>query len=265
VIFQNEDAISAFFGSVVQTFLLRHGFLLSSDVQPAPQKRRRMTTGEDSCRDKTDIRDPRQTFGKTSAPPNTHITMPITHERGDVPPLHVNSVSKNVLPSVLVLTSSSAQGDVDDENGVVKTDPSSGIPFVLDQRTGQSYHCTSLSRELDEDSTQTICPTRRTIAVPDSGDREGEPPSWILDALKVGIACAGRRLETYKYHGRIILLTLLESNQSPRSLSDFQIFSLFLPSLLRQRVLHTLVATPTAPSSSTNHLHGAFKRVIFLV
>lgn len=149
----------------------------------------------------------------------------------------------------------------------MRTDPSSSVTFVLDKRADQSYPYTTLSQEFDEDNAQTISPTptRRTIPVPDSGDREAEPPSWILDALKVGIACAGRRLETYKYHERIILLTLSESNQSPRSLSDFQIFSLFLPSLLHQRVPHTPVATLTAPSSSTSHLRGVFKRMIFSV
>ncbi len=107
---------------------------------------------------------------------------------------------------------------------------------------------------------QAIIPTRRTIAVPDSGDQEDGAPSWIFDALKVGITCAGQRLETYEYNGRIILLTLLEKNQSPWSLGDFQIFSLFLPSLLHQRVLH-LDSMPKAPASSTDHIHGASKRM----
>jgi hypothetical protein len=164
----------------------------------------------------------------------------------------------------LALTPSFVQGDDDDESGVVKADPSSGVTFVPDKRADQSYPCTPI-QEFDEDSAQTSCPTRRTIAVPDSGDREGEPPSWILDALKVGLTCARRRLETHTYPGRIILLTLLESNQSPRSLSDFQLFSHFLLRLLHQRLPHTLVAMRTAPSSSTNHLHGAFKRTIFPV
>ena len=148
----------------------------------------------------------------------------------------------------------------------MRTDFSSSVTFVLDKRADQSHPCTTLSQEFDEENAQTISPTptRRTIPVPDSGNREAEPPSWILDALKVGIACAGRRLETYKYHERIILHTFPKSNRSPRSLSDFQIFSLF-PSLLNQRVPHTPVATPTAPSSSTSHLHGAFKRMIFPV
>jgi hypothetical protein len=151
-----------------------------------------MTTREDSFGDKPDIRDPRQTFGEASAPSYMPIMMPITRERDDAPSLHVNPVSKTVFPGVFS-PYPSAQCDDDDENGVVRADPSSGVLFVLDKRTDQSYPCTP-SQKLDEDSAQTICPTRRTIAVPESGDREGEPPSWILDALKVGIACAGRRL-----------------------------------------------------------------------
>jgi hypothetical protein len=104
---------------------------------------------------------------------------------------------KTCFPASLVGISSSVQVDDDDENGVVRTDPSSGVTFLLDKRTDQSYPGTLLSRESDEGNAQAIIPTRRTIAVPDSGDREDEPPSWILDALKVGIACAGQHLETY--------------------------------------------------------------------
>jgi hypothetical protein len=221
-------------------------------------------TGEDSFRDKPDIRDLRQVSGKASAPSKTHSTKPIARERDDVPLSYVNPVSKNVFPCVFS-PYLRAQGDDDDENGVVRTDPSSSVAFILDKRPDQLYPCTSSSQEFDEDSAQTISTTRRTITVPDSDDREAEPPSWILDALKVGIACVGQRLETYKYHGRIILLTLLERNQSPQSLSDFQIFSFFLPSLLHQRVPHILVATLIAYSPSTNHLRGAFKRMILPV
>lgn len=153
------------------------------------------------------------------------------------------------------LTLPSVQGDDNDENGAVRTNPSSGVAFVLEKRTDQS------SREFGEDSSQTIAPTRRTIAITDSGGREDEPPSWILDALKVSIACAGRCLGTYEHHGRIILLTTSESKQSHRSLSDFQVSSLFLRSQLHHHVRHTLLATQMAPSSSINHLRGVFKRV----
>jgi hypothetical protein len=86
---------------------------------------------------------------------------------------------------------SSVQVDDNDENGVVGTDPSSGVTFLVDKRMDRSYPCTLSRHESDEGNVQAIIPTRRTIAVPDSGDREDEPPSWILDALKVGIACAG--------------------------------------------------------------------------
>ncbi|KAI0000050.1 hypothetical protein BJV77DRAFT_510279 [Russula vinacea] len=127
-----------------------------------------MTTGEYSFRDKPDVRNLRQASGKASAPSKTHSTPPITCERDDVLSLHVNP------------------GNGDDENGVVRTDPSSSVTFVLDKRADQSYPYTTLSQEFDEDNAQTISPTptRRTIPVPDSGDREAEPPSWILDALK---------------------------------------------------------------------------------
>jgi hypothetical protein len=62
-----------------------------------------MTTGEDSFRDKPDVRNLRQASGKASAPSKTHSTPPIACERDDVPSLHVNPVSKTVFPSVFIL------------------------------------------------------------------------------------------------------------------------------------------------------------------
>lgn len=98
----------------------------------------------------------------------------------------------------LVRVSSSVQVDDDDDgNGVVETDPNPAVTVPVDERTYQSYPCTLSSQESDKDSAQAIIPTRRTITVPDSGDLGDEPPSWILDALKVGIAHAGHHLETY--------------------------------------------------------------------
>ncbi|KAF8505939.1 hypothetical protein F5888DRAFT_1604331 [Russula emetica] len=167
----NEDTISAFFDTVIRTFLVRHGFL-SGDVQPAPQKRRKVIT---AVGDKPDMGNPRQT--SHSAPSDTHRTMTSTRERYDLPSLHVN-------PVIRISSSFQVDDDDDDENGVVRTDPSSGVTFLVEKRTDQSYPCTLLSQESDEGSAQAIIPTRRTIAVPDSGDREDEPPSWILDALK---------------------------------------------------------------------------------
>ncbi len=97
-IFQNEDAISAFFDSAIQTFLVRHGFL-SSDVQPAPQKRRRVITGEEPFGDKPDVGNPRQTSGMASAS-NTHGTMTSIRERADIPSLYVNLVSESMFSNV---------------------------------------------------------------------------------------------------------------------------------------------------------------------
>ena len=189
--FQNEGAISAFFDTVIQTFLVRHGFL-SDDVQQAPQKRRRVITGVGN---KPDIGNARQT--PDSAPSDTHGTVTSTRERYDLPSLHINPAVKTCFPVSLVRISSSVQVNDKDENGVVKTNSSDGVTFLIDKRTDRSYSCTLLSQESDEGSAQVIIPTRRTIAVPDSADQEDEPPSWILDALEVGIVCAGQRHETY--------------------------------------------------------------------
>jgi hypothetical protein len=97
----------------------------------------------------------------------------------------------------IVRISSVVQVDDDNENGAVKTNPNSGVTSPVDERTDLLYPCALLSQESDKGSTQAITSSRRTIAAPDSGDREDETPSWILDALKVGIACVGQRLETY--------------------------------------------------------------------
>jgi|SRR6267142_246841 len=90
----------------------------------------------------------------------------------------------------MILMSFFAQGDDNDENENVWIDPSSGITFSIDKRTGHSHPRTPLSRDPDEDNAQAICPTRRTIAYTDPGDRVGEPPQWILNALKVRTTCA---------------------------------------------------------------------------
>lgn len=159
-----------------------------------------------------------------------------------------------------VRITSSVQVDGDEENGFLRIDPSSGVTSLVGKKTDRLHPSTLLSQEPDEGSVQAIIPTRRTIAVPDSGDREDELPSWIFDALKVGFACAGQSFETYSYNGRTILLTLLEKNQSRRSPSDFQIFSLSLPSPSHRRVPHTPASMLMAPLSRTD-LRGAFKRM----
>lgn len=93
--------------------------------------------------------------------------------------------------------SHSAQGDGDDDaNGIVWTDPSSGVKFVVDKRTGHSYPPTLLTREFDKNKAHAVNPPRKTIVIADPCDREREPPQWMLDALKVSTMCAGQRLET---------------------------------------------------------------------
>src|SRR5579863_2660631 len=88
-----------------------------------------------------------------------------------------------------------AQGDDNDENEIVWIDPSSGITFFIDKRTGHSHPRTPLSRDSDEDNPQPISSTRRTIAYTDPGESAGEHPQWILDALKVGTTRADNTLK----------------------------------------------------------------------
>jgi hypothetical protein len=50
---------------------------------------------------------------------------------------------------------------------------------------GHSHPRTPLSRDSNEDNVQAMSSTRRTITFTEPGDRVGESPQWILDALKV--------------------------------------------------------------------------------
>ena len=96
----------------------------------------------------------------------------------------------------LALLSFSAQGDdSDDEHEIVWIDPNSGATFLVDKRTGHSRPRVPLSLESDEENAQAIGSTRRTIAFAPPKDRVGEPPQWILDALKVGTMRADSNLQ----------------------------------------------------------------------
>ena len=162
------------------------------------------------------------------------------------------------LPTFLVFISFTIQDrDDDGENDIAWTDPSSGVTFLVDKRTGHSYPRTSLSRRVDEDNAQAVNSARRTIASANSGDNEVQAPQWILDALKVGTGCAesNQPLKTHRCHGRTTPHISLKSSQYLPSINDFQIFS---PNILRlQCVPHTLVAQSLSPS--TKLLHGVFR------
>ena len=101
----------------------------------------------------------------------------------------------------LALLSYPAQvDDNNDEHELVWIDPNSGTTFSVDKRTGHSRPHIPLSLESGEESAQAISSARRTIAFAQPGDRVGEPPQWILDALEVGTIHAdiGLKLMTVK-------------------------------------------------------------------
>jgi DNA mismatch repair protein MLH3 len=91
---------------------------------------------------------------------------------------------------LVVILFSIQDRDDDDENDITWTDPNTNVTFLIDKRTGHSYPRASLRRGVDEEDTGTVNSARRTIASADSGDKEGQAPQWILDALKVGTRCA---------------------------------------------------------------------------
>ena len=87
----------------------------------------------------------------------------------------------------LALLSFPAQGDDNnDEHELVWIDSNSGTTFLVDRRMAHSHPHIPVSLESGEESAQAISSARRTIAFAQPGDRVGEPPQWILDALEVG-------------------------------------------------------------------------------
>jgi len=96
----------------------------------------------------------------------------------------------------LAIFSFFAQGDDNnDERETVWIDPNSGATFLVDKRTGHSHPRIPLSLGSDDEYAQAISSTRRTIAFAQPGDRVGELPQWILDALKVGTVHADSGLK----------------------------------------------------------------------
>ncbi|KZT06406.1 uncharacterized protein LAESUDRAFT_759256 [Laetiporus sulphureus 93-53] len=179
---QNADAAHAFLSSVVETFLERHGFLMSGTsrthittlgenghCEPSHKKRRKIVSGRER-QPSTEPAVPVQRHDRLDSP-HTHAEMPILVH----PEIHAH--------------------DLPEPNGgmfqALWTDPSTGERFVVDTRTGNSYsmHARSnLYAKIDELPVQ----RRRTLGPLARKDGEGRSdtkqkdnlPEWMKNALE---------------------------------------------------------------------------------
>ena len=173
--------MSSFVSSVIQSFLIRHGFASQKSVEersprqngsPSPHKRRRIApdNSQASSNSKPDIcNDPKST---------------------DVIPLFINPVRKSYLYVEIILTKPK-----DDINGdtIIWKDPTTGETFAVDTRTGNSY---PQETSLFNGHEQGI--KRRTLRVSEWLKKGKDPcsiedvtkenkiiPNWLQQALEV--------------------------------------------------------------------------------
>ncbi|KIM68946.1 hypothetical protein SCLCIDRAFT_104473 [Scleroderma citrinum Foug A] len=156
VLIDNKDVVTAFLSSLIQSFLVRHGF--------APG------VGEDSTNE-----DPRKKrkLAKTSL-----ITEPSTF--GDVPPQTEPSKRGRSASSALFIRPEDISAEVNWE------DPSTGQTFVINQRTGNSY-----PRLRGAGNVEPIGVTSNGLLRGNATFRQGENtdetdgvPGWLQEALE---------------------------------------------------------------------------------
>ncbi|KAI0065990.1 hypothetical protein BV25DRAFT_1797687 [Artomyces pyxidatus] len=159
--FLNDDAVHAFVESVVEDFLVRHGFLIRASIgehcSPSPRKKRRLDSPIKRC----------ESFpGISSWDDDGFVNHPQPEE-------------------------------------IIWTDPSTGVTFVVDPRTGNSYPShTSRSKEEALDGRESRHPpvSRRTLdtrflhqnGTSSRFTDEDTMPEWIFNALQGNPAYASR-------------------------------------------------------------------------
>lgn len=171
---QDSEAVSAFMSSVIQAFLVRHGFAKEMHGRqrqmgatgakggkwssPSPRKKRRL--------------DPRQDHDLAISPSRSPART--VEERQHATPLIACQNNESNEPGHLLWT-----------------DPRTNIRYAVDKRTGNSYPLGmhdegGNSHDIDEPFTQrpTSAHTRRTIGIRRQ-DGEGDTPRWIQKALTV--------------------------------------------------------------------------------
>ncbi|KZP20160.1 hypothetical protein FIBSPDRAFT_827261 [Athelia psychrophila] len=158
--FQNQNAVSSFVASVVQAFLVRHGFASeqpqparpsspAQDGSPVPRKKRRV--GDDG--------------------PGAQELPRLWLAPAVAQPLYINPAEFD--------------GDEADET-VTWTDPVTGETFVVDQRTGNSYRVDAPAprRTLKKQTTVASSGAVGQAGIGDAvGGGEGGMPGWLQSAL----------------------------------------------------------------------------------
>ncbi|PCH40853.1 hypothetical protein WOLCODRAFT_99424 [Wolfiporia cocos MD-104 SS10] len=166
---QNNEAAVSFLGSVIEAFLVRHGF----SAPKIPRQRTSQSDASDALT--TPLRKRRrieQSVDDTAGP-----------SRGQKP-----SGIPQSMPGCLIVHPEQ-QVSQDDSAHLVWTDPATGEAFMVDRRTGNSYPVHEQSPLEQGDSSASWTQRRRTLA-PSSrqegrmtGESVKDIPDWIRDAL----------------------------------------------------------------------------------
>ena len=161
---QDSEAVSSFLSSVVQAFLIRHGFITERpqrqravDKQPeSPRKRRKLNSPGDDA------------IEAPSFSPSTSGSLLSTR------------------PGTPFITCQ------DDGAGcIVWTDPHNGVQYKVDKRTGNSYPLHDGASRSDPEDDRTTMQShkatthRKTISSRSQEQGEIDTPQWIRKALQV--------------------------------------------------------------------------------
>ncbi|KAH7887522.1 hypothetical protein F5I97DRAFT_1861022 [Phlebopus sp. FC_14] len=167
----NKNLVTSFLSSTVQTFLVRHGFVLAKrangDISDGPQgkKRKLATSMIEASASKND-----------SLPPG-----PSEASRSETPGLFIFS------------------GDGSNATRKVWQDPATGEAFIIDPRTGNSYpQCTpravgasgpnGASPKQQTLGTLHLIPMRNNVAESGNTANEEAAPDWLQEALQANEA-----------------------------------------------------------------------------
>ncbi|PSR93789.1 hypothetical protein PHLCEN_2v4684 [Hermanssonia centrifuga] len=167
---QNSGAVGSFVSSVVNAFLVRHGFKAESSQQPPrlrsasspPRKRQKVLDGrieQDDAQTKPGVVKSRPNQPYTSTRIQTPVIIP--HNR-----------------------------EYEEEDSVLWRDPRTGETFVIDNRTGNSYPAHTPPDLYHSPNAGESSMARRTLGRTTSTIPREEPPAWIQEALEANQAYA---------------------------------------------------------------------------
>ncbi|KAH8096693.1 hypothetical protein BXZ70DRAFT_895863 [Cristinia sonorae] len=187
---RDSGAVSSFLSSVIQKFLIQHGF--ASEQQKRPREMRQ-----------EDLGSPRK---KRKLPTHRLQEDPSAQSFAPIPNRGSSTQSRSEMPVISLQTSSEA-------GNVVWTDPHSGIRYHIDKRTGNSYPLSNNeitpSRDETPEPSHPRTHSRRTISRQFQGN---DVPQWIHRALEANRA--------YALTERKIASLSLPSSSTPPALSQ---------------------------------------------